>query len=317
MSDFTEETPTARGADDLRRSVKTLLDGGMSQADIAREAGIAYGTFTLWYSGKYTGDNAKQEEKVGQYLDSREARETAKLRLPAAPGFVPMPTAEAFIGALEYAQYACDIAAISGDAGVGKTTACKRYVATHPNIWMMTATPVTSSPNFAMRALAQAMGISERSAGERVGMIVRRVRDTGGLIIVDEAQHLTSAAIDQLRSVHDAAEIGLALVGNNKVRERLGGVSPELAQLHSRVGMRVKRDRPLNADVNALLDAWGVEDKGARKLLMAVGKKPGALRGLTKVLRVAGMLAAGAPVGETHITTAWARISEQQIGEAA
>jgi DNA transposition AAA+ family ATPase len=311
MSDFVEEVGTA--PEDLRQQVRTLVDGGMSQADLARETGIKYGTFTLWFSGKYTGDNARLDEMVGRYLASREARATARRTLPAAPKWVDTPTSETFIAALEYGQFACDIVAVSGAAGVGKTTACVRYQATHPNVWLMTAQPVTSTPNFAMRELARTMSITERSAGERAGLIISRVRDTGGLIIVDEAQHLSSAAIDQLRSVHDAAEIGLALVGNSIVRERLGGSSPQLAQLHSRVGMRVKRDRPLNADIGALLQAWGIDGKNEQRLLMLIGKKPGALRGLTKVLRVASMLAAGAPIAEAHITTAWSRISEQQL----
>lgn len=313
MSDFTEEREPIT-SEALRAAVSAIVAAGTPRTKIAREAGINESTLSLWHTGKYTGDNAKIDDQVAQYLASREARATAKQRLPAAPIWVDTPTAEAFIAALEYAQFANDIVAITGEAGVGKTTASRRYEATHPNVWMMTAQPVTGTPNFAMRELARVLSITEKSAGERAGLIVGRVRGTGGLIVVDEAQHLTPAAIDQLRSIHDAAGVGLALVGNATVRERLGGVSQQLAQLHSRVGMRVKRDKPLNADIVALLNAWGVEGATERKLLMHIARKPGALRGLTKVLRVAGMLADGAPIGEAHIATAWSRISEQQLG---
>ena len=87
-----------------------------------------------------------------------------------------------------------------------------------------------------------------------------------------------TTAIDQLRSMHDAAGVGLALVGSPLVRERLGGANPHLAQLFSRVGMRLRREKPLTGDVAALLAAWGIEGEAERKLVGWIARKPGALR---------------------------------------
>ena len=44
--------------------------------------------------------------------------------------------------------------------------------------------------------------------------IADRVRGTHGLLIVDEAQHLDTRALEVLRGLHDQAGIGLALMGN-------------------------------------------------------------------------------------------------------
>jgi DNA transposition AAA+ family ATPase len=317
MSEQIEQLPDAGEISPLRLQVQELVRKGVKQTEIALGAGLAYGTFTLWFSGKYTGNNARIEDAVERYLASRAARAASQQLRPAAPGYFSTPTAEAIIGVLEHGQVAADIVAITAVPGVGKTETVKHYRATRPNVWVVTAQPLTSSPGKAVRALATAMGITESGAAERAAAIIERARGSGGLIIVDEAQHLLPTAIDQLRSMHDAAGIGLALVGSPLVRERLGGTNPNLAQLYSRVGMRLRRDRPLAGDVAALIAAWGIEGDAERKLVTAIARKPGALRGATKVLQMAGMLAQGGPIAAEHITTAWSQISEQPIGEGA
>jgi len=63
---------------------------------------------------------------------------------------------------------------------------------------------------------------------------------------------------------------------------------------------------PEEGDVDALLDAWKVPGE-AKKLCAMVAKQNGALRGLTKTLRWASLLAKGEekPLGATHVKVAW------------
>lgn len=314
MSDFTEAKPDA-ASEALRVEINAIMDGGTKLTDIAREAGVPYGTFTLWRTAKYQGDNGRIDEKVRQFLETRAARQRARLVLPRAPTFIETPTADAFVASLEYAQMACDIAVITGSAGVGKTFACQHYAATRSNVWLVTGEPLMAGANRMMAELAEVIGLAAAPSPKRARSVVARLRDTGGLIIVDEAQHLASAALDQLRSVHDKAGVGLAIVGNHAVHQRLesDGRGHQLAQIFSRVGMRILRNAPLGADIDALLDAWKIEGAHERKLLRTIARKPGALRGMTKALRVAHMLAAGDPIQASHITTAWSRVSQQQL----
>ena len=69
-----------------------------------------------------------------------------------------------------------------------------------------------------------------------------RVNGVRGLLIVDEAQHLSLRALETLRALHDATGAGLALMGNAVVYARLTGGrrAAEFAQLFSRVGKRVR-----------------------------------------------------------------------------
>ena len=52
-------------------------------------------------------------------------------------------------------------------AGVGKTTSCRHYQDTHPQVWMMTADPSTTSALRVMARLCDTLGVRELSAAAR------------------------------------------------------------------------------------------------------------------------------------------------------
>ena len=118
------------------------------------------------------------------------------------------------------------------------------------------------------------------------------------------------SGLDAVRSIHDANGIGLALLGNEQVYARITGGARQahFAQLFSRVGYRVKLAAPSVGDVETIITAWGVTESKAQTLCIDIAKQAGALRGLTKVLRLANMmLAEGERVlSFDHIQTAWA-----------
>ena len=151
------------------------------------------------------------------------------------------------------------------------------------------------------------------SAARMQREIIRRISDTGGLLIVDEAQHLSVQALDSLRSLHDATGIGLALSGNEAIYASMtgGNRAPYLDRLFSRIGKRVKLARATKHDVMALAVSMGVsiEDKKALDFLVEIGNKAGALRSVVKVLRLAAMMAAGSEPEFSHIQSAWKDLS--------
>jgi DNA transposition AAA+ family ATPase len=124
--------------------------------------------------------------------------------------------------------------------------------------------------------------------------IAKRVRDTHGLLVIDEAQHLSVLALDQVRSIHDATGIGIALVGNEGVYARMAGGrnAAALDRLFSRIGKRLALRKSTDSDIKALVKAWGISDAKCLPALMEIAKRPGALRTLTKTLRLASMQAA-------------------------
>ena len=290
-----------------------LASAEISGAEAAKMIGLGGSTLLAWMGGKYAGDNAKVAKLVATWLEARPTQ--ARVQMTHAPVcFTATKTAQAFVAVLETAQFAPDIVVIAGGAGVGKTTTCRHYAATHRNVWLLTAEPAMASDFAVLERLCVLHGVREYSPAARSFALQQKMMGSNGLIVVDEAQHLRTGAIEQLRSLHDLAGVGLALVGNESVYARIdgGGRRAEFAQLFSRVGMRMRRPKPYRDDIEALLDAHDVTGDPERKLLKAVASKPGALRAMVKTIRVARMLAqvAGEEFTADHVRTAWQRVAD-------
>ncbi len=308
----------ARASADLRAAVKAeMAQLGIKLPEVARQSGVGYSTLSAWMNDSYTGDNERVARDVQRWLDSLSAQARARALDRVAPGFVHTPSSEAFIAALEHAQYTADLVVVCGEAGVGKTMACEEYERTHPNVWLLTAEPSFASTRAMLGELCEVIGVTEPVATRRSRSIISRVRGSSGLLVVDEAQHLTVLAIEQLRAIHDKAHIGFALVGNPGVyAQLLGDARGNLtAQLSSRVGLRLQRKGPRAEDIDAILDAWGIQGDG-RKLLRAVAHKPGALRGMVKTLRLARAIAVHCGTEEIeprHVEAAWLQLSDTPL----
>lgn len=316
-SDVADPVMSPEDIEAVRARVRsTMAERRLAMTDVARQVGIPYGTYSSWMGGTYKGRNAHIAEQTLHWLNGLEAQDRTRALAPRAPAFVPTPTAEAVLATLEHAQYMPEMCVITGAPGVGKTSSGRWYAARNPNVWLVTAEPAMSSPRALMDELAEAIGVQDRglSSQKLSRSLARRMTGSTGLILIDEAQHLTSQTLDQLRMFHDLASVGIALMGNESVYARLEGGTraAQYAQLFSRVGMRLQRPRALKGDVEKLLDAWEVAGKDERALLHAIAKKPGALRNVTKALRMAHMLAGadGAEaMTEAHIRMAWDRLS--------
>lgn len=296
---------------DIRADLKLVLDGKtVTQAGICRESGVSQSAFSAWYAGKYSGDNEAIEGKLRIWIEGFRSRNAQGSAMPSAPDFVPTPTARRVLAALSYAQTAADIAVIYGGAGLGKTSAIRQYVRTGLNVWHVTMTPASASVVTAMEEICRALGMGDVGGAAKLHRAVcRKVANTNGLLVIDEAQHLSVQALDQIRSIHDATEIGIALVGNTEVFARMtgGNRAAYLDRLYSRVGKRLALQRSSNDDIDALIAAWGIDDGKCRASLIDIAKRPGALRTLTKVLRLSSMHATAekAPLCCEHVARAW------------
>lgn len=302
--------------DELRAGVRQALTAGLTQAAIAKESGVSATTISQWLADQYPGDNQAVAAKVRRWLDAHRTREADRRRMPAVPDYVSTPTADRVLVALQYAQTAGDIAVIYGGAGLGKTTAVRRYALISPQVWVATMTPASASVVTCLEEICEQIGIAFSGGAARLHRaICRKISGTGGLLIIDEAQHLSVAALDQLRSIYDATGVGIALVGNEAVYTRMAGGqrAAYLDRLFSRIGKRVPLNGASRQDVQALAGAWGMSDD-CRRALEGIAAMPGALRGVTKAIRLASATAsaAGRPVCCDDVKDAW-----KELGGAA
>ena len=298
---MTEET--------VRRVREAIEPAGLSQAAAAKEIGISDSALSQWLAGKYGGDVAAVDAKAARWLKARREREGFSRVLPAPPEWVETKTANRIIAGLGYAQLAGDIAVIHGGAGVGKTVAARRYAARQPSVWLATVTAGRRALGSCLQLVARACGLrpGHRRIADLEEAVAARVAGTSGLLVVDEAQHLSVRALESLRGIHDATGTGLALLGGDPLYARMAGgrVSADLAQLHSRVGKLVRLRQPATEDVEALLAAWDVSVKRVRRTALEIAGRPGGLRGLTKAVRYAHLRTGGAKPGAGDIRKAW------------
>jgi DNA transposition AAA+ family ATPase len=154
-----------------------------------------------------------------------------------------------------------------------------------------------------------------RSGGQFHDAIVNKLRGSGGLLVLDNAQHLNTVCLDTARGIYDASNVALALVGSDTLYERIYGTgrARRMGELISRVARKPRLARVKAEDVERLADAYGVRNSAHRKLLAEAAAGPGGLRELVRALHLVENLAAeeGPAVGEGDGHVARARIGSR------
>lgn len=311
VKETTNATPVPADTDSLRNRARMAQEQhGLSNRQAADTMGVAYSTYSAWLNNSYAGNNTKIDDAVGKWLTSLEAQKKERDMTPTIPGFIMTATATRIFAMLDGAKFGPDMAMIAGDAGVGKTVALKAYQRRNNNAWMVTARPAMKSPTAILTRIAKELGVRERGSGLDEA-IIERMADTGGLLIVDEAHHLSIQALEEIRSLHDLAEIGVVIAGNAPLNNKIDGLgrSKEHAQLFSRIGLRRYIQHPMERDMCAILAEWNIQDDDVKNRAKGIAQKPGGLRSMTKVLRSAMRIARIS--GHNHITSddlkhAWA-----------
>ncbi|NOR63279.1 MAG: AAA family ATPase [Rhodobacteraceae bacterium] len=301
-------------AEALRQRIRAIMKGeSTTQTALQKESEIPHGTFTNWFAGTYPGRVDNVNAKVLKWLDAREANKALALTIPSAPDFVDTPTSQRIAQVLQTAQVMPDMALIVGGAGVGKTMTLQRYKAENPYVTIITARPSSARANPLFSALGRALGVKDTSPAMLFDAVADMVKNHHHLIVIDEAQHLKMDALEELRGLHDQHGVGIVLMGNQDVHSRLtsGKFEADFAQLFSRIGLRLVLDKVGVADVRAILKAWKVDEADLTKTCRHIAGQPGALRVLSKTLRMAHMIAGaeGKPLCAKHIDDAYGYMS--------
>ncbi|NYZ12856.1 AAA family ATPase [Azospirillum sp. RWY-5-1] len=312
----TTSTPAVLSAAEVVERVRAYLStNSIPQAQLAREIDLSASAVSGVLKGSYAGDTDEVARKMLAWLDLRAGRGAGATVLPGRLPWIATPTTRAIRTALQYAHQLGDITVIFGGAGLGKTVTIRDYVANTPAVWVVTADPTTAGVGPLLEELALALGLRDAPLhpARLRREVIRRVDGTGGCLIIDEAQHLTKAALEAVRSIHDATRIGLVLSGNASVYDRLhGGSRPEdFAQIFSRVGRKLKLLAPKDGDVDPLAAFFGFTDAAALAFLREKAKLPGALRQIEKCMRFAAVLASGQqqPAALSHLQLAWRELN--------
>lgn len=224
----------------------------LTQTAVAKSLGISISSLSYWLKAKYKGDVAALDARVDEYLATVTEREAR----PAPPASIVATRAYQEIHAfLKICARDCEMGLVVGDSGVGKTTALREYAREH-----RTSILVEADHGYTARALflelCDSLGLdSKGTLHDLLVRVVAKLRDSGRLIIVDEAEHLPYRALELIRRIHDKAGVGVALVGMPRLRKNLQGDANHYAQLYSRVGAFRKVEKLTDEDVTLLVSS--------------------------------------------------------------
>jgi DNA transposition AAA+ family ATPase len=289
-------------------------ESGAGWNDLGKRIGIAGGTISAFGVDKYAGDNEKIAVAIARFRQSIALQAEIEVEAPDIPEWFDTITSSQIEKLLGWAQRG-RIVVIAAGPGTGKTKTIEHYRNSVSNVWVATMAPSTRGVNNMQMEVLAALGERDIKGTPQAlsRQIKQRIWQSDGLIVIDESQHLSEQAIEEIRSWHDATKIGIALVGNETVIGRLEGGTRKAAyaQLYSRVSMRLVRNVPLPEDAMALARAWSIDDAAMTAFVQRVARLPGGLRSCTMMLELATMMAASEQTARnlTHLQDAWAQLS--------
>ncbi|ELN4045909.1 AAA family ATPase [Klebsiella pneumoniae] len=206
---------------------------GYSQTQVAKAIGKSTAVINQYLQGKYAGDVPAIDALARSFIN-REVEKEKSQKITAR--FVPTVTSRKGMDVIRYAHLDGDLNVIYGAAGLGKTMILREYAAQHRDALLIEADPGYTA-RVVLEELCGLLGISKRgNMHELSEACIAALRDSGRLLMVDEAENLPYRALETLRRIHDKSGIGLVLAGMPRLIINLKGKRGEYQQLYSRVG---------------------------------------------------------------------------------
>lgn len=215
-----------------------------------------------------------------------------------APVFVETAVSRRIWSGFEQAREECELMEISAPPGTGKTRAIHPYLAQcrkregfNCPVWHITLSEFSISLKSVLQLIASEvnqdsinMNSDKDFAGVR--MIEEKTEGRGGLLIVDEAQHIGDVdklhgirILNGLRYFTDRKLFGIAFLSNGEIYRRVA--SGKHGQLSSRMeSSRLEIKGVPDEDVELIMAAYSISGKPARELCIKKAKGPGGLRAL-------------------------------------
>ncbi|WP_337871599.1 AAA family ATPase [Ignavibacterium sp.] len=244
----------------ILESLKAFLDRkGYSINRVARQLGYSPAVLSIYLQGKYSGNNDKLEFAISSYLARQE--EIEQMPRESIP-FVSINNSKIVFSIARMCHNECEIGCIVGEAGTGKTRAIKEYTLQNPDVILLEA-DLSYTTKIFFKELSRKLGMDD-SGGiyDLFTNCIDKLKDSGRLIIIDEAENLPYRALDMIRRLYDKANVGILLVGLPRLVSNLTGKRGEYKQLYSRVGFVSQLDRLTENDTRQIVQKVFLSSNG-------------------------------------------------------
>ena len=280
----------------VRAAVQRRIDqAGLTITHVAERIGMSSTTVSQYLKGTYPANSRRVAAALERWLKTDQELVDAGFLRRRDRRHVELDITASLQTWCRHAQANGDLVVIYGMAGTGKTWSLQRYAEETTAAWHVAMSPSLTTAAAVLSRIARAIGTGgdHRTAARLEQAVIDRLSGIDAVLLVDESHHLPQALLDVLRCVHDAAECGLVLAGNEPLWSRLAS-GERAAQLVSRVGLRRRLRRPSAADALTLARHLLERDvaQNERKTITATAAGPGGLRAVRKLIGQARVLAA-------------------------
>lgn len=231
--------------DELKQLIK---EKGYTLSYVSRAINVSNATLHLWLSESYTGNVNKISESVRNFLEIEKLREK-KISIE----FVNTSVVEDVYDIARICHVDGEIGVCCGEPGVGKTYAVKKYAIENTDVILIEA-DLGYTTKVLFSEIHKKIGFDGLGTTHNMLQdIVTKLKSSGRLIIIDEAEHLPYKALDLVRRIYDKANVGILLVGMPRLIMNLRGEKRQYAQLFSRVGITTKLTGLTQADMKEII----------------------------------------------------------------
>lgn len=211
-----------------------------TESKLAKAVGVSPSTVNSILGGVYPSPPRKHLDAMLSVIEREAERDDTLSQIPL------IETSVYKMAALvcRQAHHGRDFGVLSGEVGVGKTTALKEYARRNPRTAMyMRGTPNMNATvwNRVMvsRTGAHVHKANKYSHGNRAEQLAGLIEHFAGrdmLFILDEADKVADSTLEDIRALSDEAEIGVVLAGTERLRGMIEGDKGRHGQISSRVG---------------------------------------------------------------------------------
>lgn len=225
----TKRELTSEQQEALEKISKAATELGLSEKKMCERIGVSSSVISQIRGGYYLGDWDKQFDRIYSYFENKNAAAEAYSEVEYAPTSISTLVYKT----LRNVQLKGGFAFVTGDAGIGKTKALRKYISDNPlNSVLITVNPCTKSTKAVLKLLALELGVPVSQSRDDLWMSIAAKLHDGMVVAVDEAQLLTYGSIETLRAFADffserGQTLGVALVGNQGIREKIEGRTRE------------------------------------------------------------------------------------------
>lgn len=269
----------------LREYIKRECNNSQRQA--ANALGWSTSYISDYLNNKFKGVLENFEKSLEETFKNKAAAESLK-SAGLENTYKPTSISQGVYETIRLCHLKGGLAIECGDAGIGKTMACKKYAEDYPDTAIyVTVNPCLVTLSAFLKMLCRVQKITAN--GRKDEMWMRLSESFGGerkVLIIDEAQHLPIKTIEAIRAFFDSnPTLGICLVGNIETVTNTGKSKEAFAQIRNRTKLTEIRHTSSiqSSDISLIFPVIAADEK-ATKLILGIARSEQGLRGAGNVV---------------------------------